>query len=71
MWDQRDTTYCIEDRAARNFNATGQGKADLTGVNKWVGNSCYTNLEMAQNNLDRRLKCSWDYRDFFFPNVLG
>lgn len=50
--------YCGEDRAARNVNATGQGKADPTGVNKWVGNTCYTNLEMAQNNMDRRLKCS-------------
>lgn len=26
--------YLGEDRAARNFNATGQGKPDLTGVNK-------------------------------------
>lgn len=62
--------YWGEDRAARNVNATGQGKA--TGVNKQVGNTCYTNLEMAQNNMDRRLKCSWNYRDIlFFSNVLG
>lgn len=30
--------YWGKDRAARNVNATEQGKADLTGVNKWVGN---------------------------------
>lgn len=44
LWDQRDTTYCIEGRTAkravRNFNATMQGKADLIGVNEWMGDSC-------------------------------